>query len=160
MVTYPIGSILAIAEFDLTNVITGGVTNLYRGITTTAIYIAPNEFNVTTTSSVVMYTRDNIGSVQPSSYINRSKAYATSFIPLGYRVTAVDVDSSQNRNITVLTGRWGNDTTTSQGTGTANTTLTLSSAWTSVEGDYIIISYEFGASTDEIYGAKITIDSV
>ncbi len=107
-----------------------------------------------------MYTRDNIRSTQPSSYVNRSKAYATSFIPIGYRVTSIDVFSNQNRNIAVLTGRTINDSTTSQGTGTANTTLTLSSYWTSVEGEYIIISYEFGASTDEIYGAKITIATV
>tara|TARA_R110002020_G_scaffold81777_4_gene202843 strand:- start:1097 stop:4417 length:3321 start_codon:yes stop_codon:yes gene_type:complete len=158
-ISYPIGSILSPLLYDFTNVITP-TPNLYEGITTTAIYIASNEFVVTTTSSVIMYTRDNIGSVQPSSYVNRSKAYATSFIPLGYKVTDVDVYSSVNGNIGVLTGRHTDDTTTSKGTGTANTTFTLSSPWTSVEGDYLIISFEFGASTDEIYGAKITISSV
>ena len=158
---YPVGSLLVPLTYDLTNVINSSSTpNLYKGVTTTAIYIAPNKFNLTTTSSVIMYTRDNIGSTQPSSYVNRSKAYATSFIPIGYRVTSIDVFSNQNRNIAVLTGRTINDSTTSQGTGTANTTLTLSSYWTSVEGEYIIISYEFGASTDEIYGAKITIATV
>jgi hypothetical protein len=156
---YPIGSLLVPLTYDITNVITQ-TPNLYKGVTTTAIYIAPNKFNVTTHSNVVMYTRDSIGSVQPSTYVSRSKAYVTSFIPLGYRVTAVDVDSNQNRNIEVFSGRTVNDSTTSQGTGTANTTLTLSSAWSSVEGDYIVISYEFGASTDEIYGAKITIATI
>ena len=158
-IIYPVGSILSPLLYDLTNVITP-TPNLYKGVTTTAIYIAPNKFNVTTHSNVVMYTRDSIGSVQPSTYVSRSKAYVTSFIPLGYRVTAVDVDSNQNRNIEVFSGRTVNDSTTSQGTGTANTTLTLSSAWSSVEGDYIVISYEFGASTDEIYGAKITIATI
>lgn len=163
-ISYPIGSVLRPLIYDFTNVITGGsgtsTPNLFQGITTTAIYLAPNEFHVTTNSSVVMYTRNNIGSIQPSTFVNRSKAYAKAFIPLGYRVTAVDVDSNQNRNIAVLSGRWSTDVVSSQGTGTANTTLTLGTAWTSIEGDYIIISFEFGASTDKINGAKITIEAV
>lgn len=161
-VTYPAGSILAIAEFDLTNVITGGTTtpNLYKGVTTTNIYLSAKEFNLTSASSFSMYSRDNVGSVQPSSFVNRSKIYATSFIPLNYRVTDVDIYASANRTIRVLTARTINDTTTARGTGTSNTTLTLSSAWTSIEGDYLILEFAPGASTDEIYGAKITISAV
>ena len=155
---YPIGSIVLVKTSDLTNVITSD--NLYRGVTTTAIYIKSTDFHITTTSSVIMYTRDSVGSVQPSSYVSRSKVFATTYIPEGYKVTDVDVYSSQNRDIEALTSRTTSDSTTSRGTGTANTTLTLSPAWTSVEGDYFIISYEFGASTDEIWGAKITIDSI
>ena len=156
---YPAGSVLSPLIYDLTNVITG-TPNLYRGVTTTAIYIMPSQFNITSRSDFSTYTRDNLGSVQPTAYFNRSKIYASSFIPANYRVTAIDIDSSQNRNIRILTGRWGNDTTTLQGTGTANTTLTLSTAWSSYEGDYVILEYEPGASTDEIYGAKITIEAL
>lgn len=157
-IEYPKGCFLLPLPYDLTNVITG--ENLYRGVTTTAIYVKSTDFHITTSPSVIMYTRDSTGSVQPSSYVSRSKVFATTYIPEGYKVTDVDVYSSQNRDIEVLTGRTNSDSTTSQGTGTANTTLTLIPAWTSVEGEYLIISYEFGASTDEIWGAKITIDSV
>lgn len=161
-ITYPAGSILSPLLYDFTNVITGGAStpNLYKGVTTTTIYIAPTDFKITTNSSVVMYTRDNIGSVQPSTYVSRSKAYVSSFIPTGYKVISVDVHASQNRAIRVLTGGTDSDTTSVQGSGTANTTLTLGTAWTSVLGAYLIISFEFGASTDEIYGARITIQAV
>ena len=158
-ILYPAGSILSPLLYDLTNVITGS-PNLYKGVTTTTIYIAPTDFRITTHSNVIMYTRDNIGSVQPSTYVNRSKAYVSSFIPTGYKVISVDVFASQNRAIRVLTGGTDTDSTTSQATGTANTTLTLGTSWTSVLGAYLIISFEFGASTDEIYGARITIQEV
>jgi len=159
---YPVGSLLVPLTYDLTNVISAGTAtpNLYKGVTTTTIYIAPTDFKITTNSSVVMYTRDNIGSVQPSTYVSRSKAYVSSFIPTGYKVISVDVHASQNRDIRVLTGGTDSDTTSVQGSGTANTTLTLGTAWTSVLGAYLIISFEFGASTDEIYGARITIQAV
>jgi len=162
-ISYPIGSILRPLIYDFTNVITGGgssLANLYQGITTTYIELSPQEFHITSHSNLHTYTRDNLGSVQPSSFINRSKAYATCFIPLNYKMTAVDIHASVNRNIRVLTARITNDTTTLQGSGTSNTTLTLSTAWTSVAGEYIILEFEFGASTDEIRGAKITIQAV
>ena len=161
-VTYPAGSILAIAEFDLTNVITSGTTtpNLYKGVTTTAIYLSAKEFNLPSASSFSIYSRDNVGSVQPSTFVNRSKIYATCYIPLNYEVTDVDIYASANRTIRILTSRTTNDTTVVRGTGTSNTTLTLSTAWESFEGDYIILEYAPGSATDEIYGAKITIAAV
>tara|TARA_R100001463_G_scaffold70797_1_gene124464 strand:- start:5919 stop:9143 length:3225 start_codon:yes stop_codon:yes gene_type:complete len=160
-VTYPAGSILAIAEFDLTNVITGGSStpSLYKGVTTTAIYIRPNEFVVPSSSSFSMYSRDEMASVMPSSYVTRSHVYATSFVPLNYKVKAVDIYMDQNRGFTIFEGSHSGSGTTSLDTGTANTTLTLSSAWTSVEGKYVILEINFG-STDKIYGAKLTIEAV
>ena len=161
-VTYPAGSILAIAEFDLTNVITAGSStpNLYKGVTTTAIYIRPDEFVVPSTSSFSMYSRDEMASVVPSSYVSRSHVYATSFIPLDYKVTAVDIYMNQNRGFTIFESSTGGSTTTSIDTGTANTTLTLSSAWTSIEGKYVILEINLGGALDAIYGAKLTIEAV
>lgn len=161
-ISYPIGSVLTSLIYDFTNVITAGTStpNLYQGVTTTYIDISPQEFDITSHSNLSTYTRDNLGSVQPSSFINRSKAYASCFIPLNYKATAVDIYASANRNIRVLTARITQDTTTVQGSGTSNTTLTLSTAWPSVAGEYIILEFEFGASTDEIRGAKITIQAV
>lgn len=161
-VTYPAGSILATTLFDLTNVITGGSTtpNLYKGVTTSFIYLSAKEFNLTSATNFSMYTRDNTGSVQPSSFVNRSKIYATTFVPLNYQVDTVDIYASVNRNIRVLTSRTINDTNTARGTGTSNTTLTLSTSWSSIEGDYLILEFEPGASTDEIYGAKVGISAV
>jgi hypothetical protein len=161
-ISYPAGSILRPLIYDFTNVITGGssLENLYQGITTTYINLAANEFHITSSTSFNMYTRDKVGSVQPTAFVNRAKIYATCFIPLGYEVTAIDIYASVNRNIEVLTGKTINDSTSSHGTGTSNTTLTLSAAWESVANNYLILSFEQGASTDEIYGAKITIAAV
>jgi hypothetical protein len=144
---------------------TGGLTwaeslNLSRGVTTTAIYLAANEFNVTSHSTFSVFTKDQVGSVKPTAYQSRGEIFATSFIPLGYEVTDVDIYASQNRNIEVLTSRIINDSTTSRGTGTSNTTLTLGTAWESASEYYLILSFEQGAVTDEIYGAKITIQAV
>lgn len=126
----------------------------------TTIHLSPTDFQVTTTTGVVMYTRDHLGSVQPSSYVSRSKVYASTYIPEGYKVTDVDVYSSANRDIEVFTSRTISDATTSRGTGISNTTLTLAPAWDCVVGDYIIIYFEFGASSDKIYGSKITIAKI
>ena len=159
---YPTDSILSSLSYDLTNVITPGTStpNLYQGVTTTSITLAANEFYITSSDSFNMYTRDSLGSVRPTSFVNRAKIYATCFIPLGYEVTDVDIYASQNRNIEVLTSKIVNDSTASRGTGTANTTLTLGTAWESVADNYLILLFEQGAATDEIYGAKITIQAV
>ncbi len=159
---YPTGSVLSTLSYDLTNAITPGTStpNLYKGVTTTAIYVAANEFNVTSHTSFDVYTRDNVGSVQPSAYQNRGKIYATSYVPLNYKVTSIDIYASVNRNIRMLTARTISDVTTLQGSGTSNTTLTLSTEWNSVEGDYVILEFEQGSANDEIYGAKITIAAV
>ncbi len=162
--SFPIikGAKLFVIPSDLTNVITPGTStpNLYQGVTTTSITLAPNEFHTTGSDSFNMYTRDSLGSVRPTTFVNRGKIYATCFVPLGYEVTDVDIYASQNRNIEVLTSKIVNDSTTSKGTGTANTTLTLSTAWESVADNYLILLLEQGAATDEIYGAKITIQAV
>ena len=159
---YASGSFVMLRVNDLSNVITAGTAtpNLYKGITQTVIYIKSDEFKATSDTSINVYTRDGLGSVQPTSYASRTKIYASTYIPTGYKVTAVDVYSSQNRTIAISTSRTISDTVTSQGSGTANTTLTLGTPWTSILGDYFIISYEIGASTDEIYGAKLTIIAV
>ena len=156
---YLTGCYIMLIASDLTNVITAGTVtpNLYKGVTETSIYIKAQDFNLWNKTGYNSYSRDNLGSIQPSGYESRTKVYSSTYVPTGYKVTAVDVYSSQNRVLATFTARTISDTTTNQGTGTANTTLTLSTPWQSVLGDYFIISYEIGASTDEIYGAKLTI---
>ena len=136
------------------------LTNLYRGITTSFIYIRANEFNVTSHTTFSMYTRDNVGSVQPTAYQNRGKVYATTFVPPTYEVTSVNIYASVNRNIRLLEGQTANDTITVIDTGTSNTTMTLTSAHQGVDGRYLVLEFEQGAASDEIYGGKIAIQSV
>ena len=158
----PIGSTLSVLTYDLTNVITAGTAtpNLYKGVTETAIYIKAQDFNMWNKTGYNSYTRDDLGSVQPSGYATRTEVYASTYVPIGYKVTSVDVYSSQNRTLATFTSRTTSDLVISLDTGTANTTITLATPWTSVLGDYFIISYLIGASTDEIYGAKLTIIAV
>ena len=161
-ISYPKASVLSPLIYDLTNVITAGTStpSLFRGINTSFIYIRANEFNVTSHTTFSMYTRDNVGSVQPTAYQNRGKIFATTFVPFTYEVTNVDIFASVNRNIRVLEGRTNNDSSTLIDTGTSNTTITLSTAYQGVDGRYLILEFEQGASTDEIYGAKIAIQAV
>jgi len=153
---YPSGCVVSILPYDLTNVIQG--ENLAPGVTTTAIYITPQQFHTTNDSNMVMYSRDDLGSIQGTEY-DRKLIYATTFIPLGYKIKAVDIYASANESIEIKTCRVADDYTTSRGTGTSNTQL-ITSAWASVEGYYVILIYGPGATSDEIYGAKITIEAI
>ncbi len=155
-IDYPVGSLLLPLTYDLTNVIQG--ENLALGVTTTAIYLTPQQFHTTNDSDMVVFTRNDLGSVEGTEYY-RKLIYATTFIPLGYKVKIVDIYASQNRSIEIKTCRVIDDYTTSQGIGTSNTPLTTS-PWASVEGYYVILMYAPGATSDEIYGAKITIEAI
>jgi len=157
-VTIPIGSHLSVINYDLSNVIKP-LENLYLGVTTTKIHIKPDGFNSWNSSSIQSYSRDNLGSIQPSAYASRTKVYYSTFIPLGYKVTRFSVYSSVNRPIAALTCRTTDDTTTVRGTGTSNTPQ-LITAWPSVDGEYFIVSYEIGASSDEIYGGLIEMELI
>ena len=166
-INYPAGSVISPLLYDFTNVIssntppsTPATPNLFQGITETIIYLAANEFHITSRNNFATYTRDNVGSVQPTAFVNRTKIYATCFVPLNYEVTRVGINASQNRYIKVYTSKTINDTTTLRGSGTANTNLTLTTAWESVAGEYLILEFEQGASTDEIYGGFVTIVAV
>jgi|TARA_R110000765_G_scaffold76336_2_gene149566 hypothetical protein len=157
-ISYLTGCYIMLIGNDLTNVITAGTAtpNLFLGVTTTKIHIKPDQFKTWNSDSIQSYSRDLLGSVQPSAYATRTKVYASTFVPLGYKVIEFNIYSSQNRTMQAFTSRTISDNTTLRGTGTANT-LQLMTAWPSVEGDYFILTYEIGASTDEIYGAVLTI---
>ena len=163
-ITYPAGSLLLPSSYDFTNVITGGsgssTPNLFRGINTSFIYIKPNDFNITSHTTFSVYTRNNVGSVQPTATQNRGKISATTFVPVGYKVTAVDIFASVNRNISLLEGEHQNNTVTSLATGTSNTQISLSTHYTAVDGKYLILQFEQGSTTDQIYGAKLSITTV
>ena len=158
VVGYAIGSKIMLATYDIPN--HAGSPNLTPGVTETDIYISPDRFIAPSTALFNMYTRDNLGSVQQTSYTRNNKVFASTFIPKGYKVTHVLISCSQNRAIEVLTGTTTNDTTTSLYTGTANTPIPFGTPHVSVLGTYLILELNFGASSDEIYGAKITIAAV
>ncbi len=157
-IDYPSGCVASILPYDLTNVIQA--ENLALGVTPTYIFLTPQQFHTTNDGSMVMYSKDYLGSIKGTSY-SKKEIYATTFVPLGYKVTAVDIYSDQNRYITIKTSNVDTTTTTTRGTGTSNTPMTLSSGgWASVKGNYVILTYYPGATSDEIYGAKITIEAI
>ena len=155
---FPIGSTLSVLTYDLSNVIQGNTTpNLYKGVTESAIYIRPDEFSTFNRIDYTIYAGSSLGHVKPSAYTSGTYIYATTFVPTGYRVMSVDVYSSVNRIITFFTSSVTVGSRSTQDSGTSNTTATLSTPWASVLGEYFIIRYSIGASTDEIYGAKLNI---
>ena len=157
VVGYAIGSKIMIAPYDIPNHYN---PNLVPGVTETEIYLSPDNFITPSTSNFTMYSRDNLGSIQQSSYARGNKAFASTFIPKGYKITQVLVSCNQNRVVEVLRCTTLNDTTTTIYSGTANTPIPFGTPYVSVLGEYIILELNFGASTDEIYGAKITIAAV
>jgi len=155
---FPIGSTLSVLTYDLSNVIQGNTTpNLYKGVTESEIYIRPDEFSTFNRIDYTIYAGSSLGHVKPSAYTSSTYIYATTFVPTGYRVMSVDVYSSVNRTITFFTSSVTVSSRSTQDSGTSNTTATLSTPWASVLGEYFIIRYSLGASTDEIYGAKLNI---
>ena len=155
---FPIGSTISVLTYDLSNVIPESTTpNLYKGVTESAIYIRPDEFSTFNKVDYTIYAGSNLGHIKPSTYTSGTYIYATAFVPTGYRVMSVDVYSSVNRTINFFTSSVTIGSRTTQDSGTSNTTATLTTPWISVLGDYFIIRYSIGASTDEIYGAKLNI---
>jgi hypothetical protein len=209
-VDYPIGSILSVVTYDLTNVIAGGsgtpagsTTEVqynnagafgadadftWNGLTeflnakniegkhyganigfrttwsdpTLTYYLNPSDFSLSSKNTVNMYTRDSGGSVVPSIYDSRSNdIFALLHLPVGYKITAVDIYMNQNRAFDVSYGEYNTDSTTSIETGgTANTQLAVSPNYTIDARYYIIIKIEYSATTDEVWGGKITLEKL
>ena len=148
------GSNVLIQAADITNFMP---SNLAPGVTATTIHIKPQDFHTTDNNNMVMYSRKDMGSIQGSEY-DRREIYCSTFIPAGFEVVAVDVYSNQNRDFDIKSSRIiSNITVLEESGGTSNTTLSVIPAWESVVDEYIIITFYPGATTDEIYGAKIAI---
>jgi hypothetical protein len=131
--------------------------SLSLGITSSKIYIKPDQFKAWSDSALQSYSRDTLGSVQPSAYVSRARVFASSFVPSGYRVEGFNIYSSMNRLAKGYTSTVTSDNITLRGSGNANTPVGILPVWNSIEGSYFTLTYEIGASTDEIYGAYIEI---
>lgn len=158
--TYSRGNKLILSRLAIADNLGTSTPNLYQGITTTEIYLSPDKFDITNVRTFAMYSSDSLGSVQQSTYTRGNKAFAATFIPIGYKVTNLIVYSNVNNNIRVYRAAVNNDSTLSLVSGAANSTITFSTPYTSVLGQYLNIEFEFRALTDEIYGAKLTIQAV
>ena len=127
-----------------------------------ALYLTPGDFNITSVSRSDgdVYTNDNGGSIRPNSSTHNYHAFT--YLPLGYKMTHVDVEGSAG-SFAVYVSNWNNDNTQQKGTGqtSVGTTLNLSSnPHTSTAGEYVVIKWDPAGSTDELYGAKITLTRV
>lgn len=129
---------------------------------TLTYYLNPSDFSLSSKNTVNMYTRDSGGSVVPSIYDSRSNdIFALLHLPVGYKITAVDIYMNQNRAFDVSYGEYNTDSTTSIETGgTANTQLAVSPNYTIDARYYIIIRIEYSATTDEVWGGKITLEKL
>ena len=126
-----------------------------------ALYLTPGDFNITSVarSDGDVYTNDNGGSVRPNSAAHNYHAFT--YIPLGYKITHVQVEGSGG-TFEVYTAQWSNDGTQQEGSQTTiGSTLDLSSSpLTSIAGKYVVIKWDPAATTNELYGAKITLARV
>ena len=126
-----------------------------------ALYLTPGDFHVTSVSRSDgdVYSNDDGGSVRPNSASHNYHAFT--YLPLGYKITHVQVEGSGG-TFDVYTSQWSNDGTQQEGSQTAiGSTLDLSSSpVTAIAGKYIVIKWDPAGSTDELYGAKITLARV
>jgi hypothetical protein len=125
-------------------------------------YLNPSDFNLSSNSSVNIYSRDKGGSVVSSAYDSRADdTMAFVNLPVGYKIKDLIVYSNVNITFVLEYGSYNDDTVTSiQSGGTTNSALILSSAETIDERRYYIIRVEYTATTDEIWGGRITLEKV
>jgi hypothetical protein len=125
-------------------------------------YLNPSDFNLSSNSNVNIYSRDKGGSVVSSAYDSRSDdTMAFVNLPVGYEIKDLIVYSNVNITFVLEYGSYNTDTITSiQSGGTTNSTLTLSSAETVDERRYYIVRVVYTATSDEIWGGRITLEKV
>ena len=161
-ITYPIGSQLVLRANDFNNLIFNDDGNLIGTnlgvIYNLEMYLTPLDFKISSGYRNPPYTDDDGATLRPSS--SGVNYYATFQVPIGYKATKVDLKCSSNDTFEVLFGAYDTDGTSSAGTGTTNTELTLTSAFNGAVGRYAIIKFDPSATTDEIYGCKITLERV
>ena len=144
---YTKGAVIMLRPYELSNVITD--------IDSNAIYLSPLDFTQVSAIRHYIYTDTEGGSSKLSS--TAVNAYASFKIPSGYEATAVDFYDNANETFRVYRCRVTTNVSTQIGSdGTANTQLVIS--LTTAAGDYTVIEYEPGSTSDEIYGVKITIE--
>ena len=125
-------------------------------------YINPSDFNLCSNRNVNLYTKDMGGSIVADSYDSRDDdIMALVHLPVGYEIKDLIVYSNVNITFVLEYGNFNNDTVTSiEAGGTTNSTLTLSSAETIDERRYYIVRVVYTATTDEIWGGRITLAKV
>ena len=126
------------------------------------LFLNPSDFNLSSNSNVNIYSRDKGGSVVSSAYDSRSDdTMAFVNLPVGYKIRDLIVHSNVNITFVLEYGNYNNDTITGiESGGTTNSTLTLSSPETIDERRYYIIRVEYTATSDEIWGGRITLEKV
>jgi hypothetical protein len=119
------------------------------------MYLSPLDFKMSSGYRNPPYTDDDGATIRPSS---ASVNYYASFqVPIGYEATRIDLKSSSNDAFEVFRCSYSTSGTTSVGLGTTNTELTLSSVVLGAAGTYAVIEWNPSATTDELYGCKITL---
>lgn len=122
------------------------------------MYLSPLAFKISSGYRNPPYTDDDGATIRPSS---ASINYYASFqVPIGYRAIKVDLQCSSNDSFSVHGGSWNSNAVGLLGSGTTNTELTLSTAFTGLAGKYAVIKFDPSSTTDELYGCKITLERV
>ena len=123
--------------------------------------LAPSDFSVSAHLSTTIYTRNNGGSVQPSSNAGRENSiFAMVFLPIGYRITGFRVSTNVTRSVSLTKGDISNTTITNIFTGTSNTGNSLTTAETIAVNKYYLLKVEVSATTDAIYGGEISLEKI
>ena len=122
------------------------------------IYLTPLDFNISSGYRNPPYTDDDGATLRPSS--SGINYYASIQVPLGYKAVKVDLSSSSNDSFWVGSSSWNSSSIGTNGSGTTNSTLTLSPSFPGYAGKYMVIKFDPSSTNDEIYGCRITLDRV
>ena len=122
--------------------------------------IYPTDFDITDSSSFVVYTKNDTGSVVASYSSRAPNLYATFALPVSYEILNFIVYTNNTCSVELLKGGYSNNTTSSLGSGSTGSTVTLSSPYTVSSREYYTLKVTRTSVSDEIYGAILELEEI
>ena len=93
-------------------------------------------------------------------YTSYGKFYATIFVPVGYRVVKCFIKGNANLSWSAGVSSWSSSSGAGAGGGNVNTEATALNWTASSSGTYYTISINGASSSNQIYGARLTLEEV
>jgi hypothetical protein len=93
-------------------------------------------------------------------YSSYGKFYATIFVPIGYKVISCFIKGNANLSWSAGVSSWSSSGGAGAGSGNVNTEATALNWTASNTGTYYTIAINGASSTNQIYGARLTLEEV
>ena len=124
-------------------------------------YLTPQDFMMSNDGTRNNFSTSSGLSLKTWVFMSgHGQAMATFTIPMGLKVTAVFIKGNANLAFSIAVSGWSSPSGAGVGSGTVNTELTGLNLTQSSDGTYHTIKVTSTASTDLIYGARLTLENI